>query len=99
MIGIGDYIMYWQNVTDNSLWDLTWQIIRHSTKQAHMQGFTMESVYWCHTGWKNVIIYTWNKDKIRHRQKSFKTNTKCIISHYRMSDMPPYEACNLCIDS
>ena len=38
MIGIAHYIMYWQNVTDNSLCDPTWQIIRHSTKQAHMQG-------------------------------------------------------------
>ena len=38
-----------------------------------------------------------NKDKIRG-QKSFKDDTKCIISHYCMSDMPPYEACNLCID-
>ena len=34
------------------------------------------------------------KDKI-----SLKDDTKCIISHYRMSDMPPYEACNVCIDS
>ena len=29
---------------------------------------------------------------------SLSDNTKCIISHYRMSDMPPYEACNLHID-
>ena len=26
-------------------------------------------------------------------------STKCIISHYCMSNMPPYEACNLHIDS
>ena len=53
---------------------------------------------------KNVIIYTQyknsklNMDKIPG-QKSFKNDTKCIISHYHMSDMPSYEACNLCIDS
>ena len=28
-----------------------------------------------------------------------KNDTKCILSHHHMSDMPPYEACNLCIDS
>ena len=63
--------MYWPNVTDTSLIDLTWQSNRHNTKQAHMQG----------------VYYKISLD-----------DTKCIISHYHMSDMPPYEACNVCID-
>ena len=56
--------------------------------------FTMESVYWSHRGKKNVIIYTQNKDKIRG-QKSFKDDTKCIITHL-VCLIGPYEACNLC---
>ena len=48
-----------------------------------------------YTRYKNSKL---NRDKIPG-QKSFKNDTKCIISHYRMSDVPPYEACNLCIDS
>ena len=39
-------------MTYNSLWDPTWHMNRHSTKQAHMQGATMESVYWSHGGEK-----------------------------------------------
>ena len=41
-----------------------------------------------------------HETKIKYEDKiSFKDDTKCIISHYHMSDMPPYKACNLCIDS
>ena len=32
-------------------------------------------------------------------QKSFKNDTKCIIYIHLRSNVPPYEACNLCIDS
>ena len=38
-------------------------------KQAHMQGATMESVYWFHEGWKIYEIYTWNKDTFLHGKK------------------------------
>ena len=31
-------------------------------------------------------------------QKSFKNDTKCIIYIHLRSNVPPYEACNLCID-
>ena len=54
-----------------------WQIIhyeiqlvklRHSTKQTHMQGATMESVYWFY-GVKNVLNLYMKQRQIRHRQK------------------------------
>ena len=39
------------------------------------------------------------KQRQNTRTKIIQRNdTKCIIPHYRMSNMPPYEACNLCID-
>ena len=65
--------------------------------------FTMESVYWSHRGWKNVIIYTWNKDKI-WGQKPFKDDTICIISQYALFHtiiglIGPYDAWNLHTDS
>ena len=76
---------------------------RHSTKQAHMQG-ALWNQYTDPTEGENFIIYVAMKfiHETKQRQiwgqKSFKDDTKCIISHYCMSDMPPYKACNLCID-
>ena len=78
-------IIHWEIKPDKS---------RHSTRQTHMQGGLWNQ----YTDSIEGEIYTQNKDKI-WGQKSFKDNTKCIISHYRMSDMPPYKACTLCIDS
>ena len=41
-----------------------------------------------------------HETKTKYEDKiSLKDDTKCIITHYRMSNMPPYEACNLHIDS
>ena len=53
-----DYIMYWQNVADNSLRsDLSKQQAQHQTgKYARGNYFTMESVYWLKNVMKNVII-------------------------------------------
>ena len=39
------------------------------------------------------IHKTKTKDKIRHGQNTIQNDTKCIISHYRMSNMPPYKVC------
>ena len=71
MIGIGDYIMYWQNMTDNSLWDLTWQMNRHSTKQAHMQGGLWNHYTDPIEGEKHYKLIHKTKTKYKD-QKSFK---------------------------
>ena len=87
--------------------DQTWQIIHceiwldkwtDTALNRHiLKGFTMESVYWFQNVMKSIHE---TKQRQNMRTKIIQRNdTKCIIYTHRMSDMPPYKACNSCIDS
>ena len=78
--------------------------VRHNTKQACLQGglwnqYTdpiedenlVKFMYEIYTQYKNSKL---NMDKIPG-QKSFKNDTKCIITHI-VGPIGPYEACNPC---
>ena len=73
----GDYIMYWQNVTDYSLRDQTWKIQTQHQTGTYARGFTMESVYW----FQNVM-------KFIHKTKT-KTRAKIIQKWYQMHNYTP----------
>ena len=67
---------------------------KHNTKQAHMQGAaTMGSVYWFQNVMKQKTILTRAKyqDK-NHWKKQYKMHNYTP----RLSDIGPYEVCNLC---
>ena len=79
-------------MTDNSLWDPTWQMNRHSTKLAHMQGATiLWNQYTDPIRGENLMKFiheTNTKDNFNTDKISLKNDTKCIIYTHRRSDRP-----------
>ena len=92
--------MHWQNVTDYSLWEPTWQSNRHNTKQAHMQG-ALWNQYTDPIEGENLmkLIHDAKQRQNKKTRTKYhpKNNTKCIIYTPHMSNIGPYEACTLCI--
>ena len=86
MIGIADYILYWPNVADNALWEPTWQIKAQHQTGTYARGFTMESVYWSHRGWKCYNLYMKQRQNKTWTKIIQKNDTKCILYPLHRSD-------------